>query len=69
MRRSVLVASSVMPSRLLKSMIALVSGPVAPRAAASVSSFTCSGVRPKLQVIVLPLALPALAMAHEPAST
>ena len=44
-------------------------GPVAPFTAASVTCLSCSGVRPKLQVTVLPLALPLFAMAHGPAST
>jgi hypothetical protein len=40
---------------------------VAPFAAPSVACFSCSGVRPKLQVNELPIALPPLAMAQEPA--
>jgi len=54
MRSSVLVASSVTPRLLLRSIIAVVSSPVAPRAAASVSSLTCSSVRPKLMVLLSP---------------
>ena len=64
MRRRVLVASSVTPSFLLKSMSAAVNGAVAPLAAASVNSRTCSGLNPMVIGLLLiePAATPPGAM-------